>query len=106
MDGTPQHDVSRGERAREWQLTALTALVVASAMFAWAAVASPPWDTGDVSTGFYFGLVSVALWIQAMRIQFAATAPPFTRTTRALLIAATAIGALLGAVDIASGGTI
>lgn len=106
MGRAPQHGRSRRERARDWQLTALTALVVAVAVLAWAATASPPWDAGDVTTGLYFGIVSVALWIQAMRIQLAATAPPFSRTTRALLIASFAVGALLAGADIATGGSV
>ena len=99
-------DRSRAERAREWQLTAFTALVVAVAIFGWAATASPPWGIGDVATGLYFGLLSVGLWIHGVRVRFAATAPAFSRTVRVLLNASLAVGVLLAAADVASRGRI
>lgn len=95
---------SRAERAREWKLTALTALVVALAIFGWAATASPAWDRGDVITGLYFGLLSVCIWVQAIRIEFATAAPTFSHITRILLQASFTIGLLLAATDIASAG--
>ena len=55
-------------------------------------------------TGLYFGLVSVCIWMQAIRIEFTATEPPFSRTTRVLLVASLAVGTLLAAADIISRG--
>lgn len=101
---TRSADSGRAARAREWERTARVALFVAVGVGVLAAVSR--WDAGDLVVGIYFAATSLLLWAQSSRIRLARSAAPFTRTVGVTLAVAFCVGALLGAVDVATGGAI
>jgi hypothetical protein len=101
---TRSGDSGRDARAREWERTAGVALFVA--LGAGVLAAASRWDAGDLVVGVYFAAISLLLWIQSARIRLASSTAPFTRTVGVALAVSFCVGVLLGAVDVATGGTI
>jgi hypothetical protein len=97
-------DSGRAARAGEWERTAWAALLVAVGAGVLAAV--DRWDVGDLVVGVYFAAISLLLWTQGARIRLARSAAPFTRTVSLALVVALCLGALLGALDVVTGGVV
>jgi hypothetical protein len=79
---------------------------VAVGVGALAALASSPWDVGDLLVAVYFAAVSLMLWGQSARIRRARSMAPFTMIVAVALGVAFALGTLLAIADLASGGSL
>ena len=99
-------DGARGDRARNWELTARVTLAVAVGAGVLAAVTRPRWDVGDLLIAVYFAAVSLLLWGQGARIRRARSQAPFTTTVAAALGVAFAVGLLLAVADVATRGSL
>ena len=94
------------ERAREWKLAAVIALLVAAVAGVRAGLATPRWDTGDLLVGLYFAALSLPLWLRAMRLTGRRAHELFTRPHRTAVLLGLAVGGPLPILDLATGGAV